>query len=194
LKTSNAEIRKSYANITANNSATKEHSTIKSIVKAARDEEIAEDHEKRRRASNVIVHSVPEQNEVNKEDCLNADRDYIISLINDIRVKANIKYIGRIGNQSPEKLRPIKIVFEKEDEELSVLRSLPNLKQHNHTYKGISVTEDFTQAEREIQKRWSQKAKERNDKENDDTTIWRVRGSPKNGLFLKKFHKKNPQA
>ena len=60
-------------------------------------------------------------------------------------------------------------------------------------YEGISVTEeeDNTPSKRSFVKKWAQKAKERNAKEPSDSNIvWRVKGNPSNGLYLKKTEKK----
>ena len=61
----------------------------------------------------------------------------------------------------------------------------------NPNYEGISVTKDYTLLERSVIKKWTQKAKERNLKDaSDSNIIWRVRGSPASGLYLKKTEKK----
>lgn len=65
---------------------------------------------------------------------------------------------------------------------------LSNLKNAEDKYKFISVKDDYTIKEREIIKQWHQDAEERNKKEN--TTMWKVRGDPKNGLRLVKVNKK----
>ena len=56
-------------------------------------------------------------------------------------------------------------------------------------FTGISITEDYTLAEREMIKTYRTKAKELNDESKSSDTIIRVRGCPKNGLFLKKVKK-----
>ena len=69
------------------------------------------------------------------------------------------------------------------------MSNLFNLKGKN-MYKGISVTEDYTISERQMIKNFTSKAKERNSAESDDTDyVWKVRGTPKNGLVLKRFKK-----
>ena len=72
------------------------------------------------------------------------------------------------------------------------MRNLGNLQQYP-SYKGISITEDLTVAERDQYKTWLEKANKKNqDEPNDTSFVWRVRGSPKNGLYLKKIQKKTP--
>ena len=70
------------------------------------------------------------------------------------------------------------------------MKGLVNLKG-KPMYEWISVTEDYTLSERSIIKEWAQKAKERNAKEpSDSNIIWRVKGNPSKGLYLKKTEKK----
>ena len=49
----------------------------------------------------------------------------------------------------------------------------------------MSVTDDYTKAERVLIRTWANKAKELSAKE--PNTIWRVRGSPETQIYLKKF-------
>lgn len=72
-----------------------------------------------------------------------------------------------------------------------VMSRLVNLKNADDQYRTISVKDDYTFEERGIIKQWLRKADEKNKKEN--TTEWKVRGSPKNGLRLVKVTKRNHQ-
>ena len=84
--------------------------------------------------------------------------------------------------------RPLKIVLENAGDKKSIFANLKNLKG-KEIYYGISISEDYTAVERSVIKSWVDKAKERNDKESQNSNvIWRVRGSPKKGtMHLKKF-------
>ena len=76
-----------------------------------------------------------------------------------------------------------------EEEKNRILSNLRNLKD-SPEYKTISVTEDYTITERRMIKDWSDKAKEKTKNESPDSKfVWRVRGSPKNSLRLKRFLK-----
>ena len=59
-------------------------------------------------------------------------------------------------------------------------------------FTGISITDDYTLAEREMIKAYRMKAKDLNNENINSDTIIRVRGCPKNGLFLKKMKKTVP--
>ena len=56
-------------------------------------------------------------------------------------------------------------------------------------YKGINITPDYTFSERQLIKDFCIEAREKSmEKEkNDSSYVWRVRGTPKNGMFLKRF-------
>ena len=85
--------------------------------------------------------------------------------------------------------RPIKVTFNNASEKEKVMKNLPNLKG-KLDFKGISIKEDLTLNERMIIKEFVNKAKEENAKGPSDTKyIWHVRGSPKNGLTIRRFKK-----
>ena len=67
-------------------------------------------------------------------------------------------------------------------------RFLKNLKG-NEEYRGISIKEDYTLNERQLIKVYVEQAKALNalEKAKKSTTVYKVRGTPKNGLFLKRF-------
>ena len=68
------------------------------------------------------------------------------------------------------------------------MRSLRNLKGKNE-YKGISITDDYTVTEREMIKDYKTEAKDLNAKKESDDFFYCVRGTPKNGLYIKKVKK-----
>ena len=72
---------------------------------------------------------------------------------------------------------------------MTLLQNLQKLKDDKR-YKGIGITEDYTLSERKLIQEYNARSKEKNyyDPENN-SDVWRVRGSPKNGLFIKKFRK-----
>ena len=79
----------------------------------------------------------------------------------------------------------MKLAFLNVREKNKFMQNLKNLKGKEQ-FKGISIRDDYTIAERNIIKEFVIKAKERNDKE-DEKYTWKVRGNPKRGLFLKRF-------
>ena len=109
--------------------------------------------------------------------------------LNDVEANSTVTFMTRIGSKRTNYTRPIKVVFGSAHEAYLIIKNLIKLND-NPKYRGISITEDFTLFERSVIKEWSNKAKERNAKEPNTSNItWRVRGSPKTGLYLKKISK-----
>ena len=74
------------------------------------------------------------------------------------------------------------------------MNNLKNLKG-NDMYTGISITDDYTVSERMMIKEYANRAKEENKNETENSKyVWRVRGTPKNGLTIKKIMKVKPTA
>lgn len=168
---------------------TSDTSGIKLAIKQARDEEIALEMEKRRRATNIIVHGIKEEEQVcDNSDKNNHTRDceWADQLVKDLHVSSKIKKIFRIGKKPN---RPLLICLDSEDDKLKIMGNLPSLKG-NDTYKGISITEDLCRSQREKYKELSQQAKDLNDDLETDEFIYRVRGSSKNGFDIKKVYNK----
>eukprot|EP00111_Clytia_hemisphaerica_P014008 TCONS_00041222-protein len=141
---------------------TSDTSGIKLAIKQARDEEIALEMEKRRRATNIIVHGIKEEEHVcDNSDKNNHSRDceWADQLVKDLHVSSKIKKIFRIGKKPN---RPLLICLDSEDDKLKIMGNLPSLKG-NDTYKGISIAEDLCRSQREKYKELSQQAKDLND-------------------------------
>ena len=91
------------------------------------------------------------------------------------------KFITRTGDQF-KKAHPIKVVFENSHQKHLVPNLVPNLKG-NKAYHEVSITEEFILFEGSMIKEWSNKAKDRNKKEqNDSKYILRVLETPSKGL------------
>ena len=102
--------------------------------------------------------------------------------------------MDRIGQVTQGKKRPLKMVLNNEEDQQKVLHNLTNLKG-KPSYKGISITEDYTYNERILIREFAEQAKLKNDEEdkNKSNFVWRVRGTPKNGLVMKRFTKANQE-
>ena len=178
---------KSYAAATKNESANQPSPTeLKKIIKSARDDQMIEEHQKKVRAKNIIIHGCQEK------DGIDSDISLVENIMKDLKVKVNIKHIARLGNNQTGQ-RPIKVIFDNEKDKQVIMGNLSSLKDYPG-YRKISIMDDYTPAERQLIKAWTEKAKQRNEEETDkENIVWKVRGSPKNELYLKKFHKKKTQ-
>ena len=171
----------SYARVVSQKSTPE---NFRSIMLATKNEERAEESEKKRRSKNLIIHGKGEQTPEEDETFTN-------EMLKELQIGAiNIKHIERIGTIDIKKGRPIKLVFHNEEDQQKVFLNLRNLKGKN-LYNKISIREDYTFTERSLVKSFIEQAKLKNQEEEgkNSNIIWRVRGTPKNGLILKRFTK-----
>ena len=171
-----------YANIVGESQSESTPTSFRAIMMATKNEELAEEAEKKRRECNLIIHG--------KEENGDDDKLFVQNLNKQISVgSVKINQIMRVGEIKANKIRPLKVVLSSPDEKNKVLYSMKNLKG-NELYKGISVTDDYTINEREMIREFVKKAKKENEKEDKESNyIWRVRGCPKNGLTIKRLTK-----
>ena len=189
IQSSNAEMKskitdatKSYANV-AKNRVVQSNSDLKTIIHEARHAEMTEQRDRNSRTCNIIIHSE------DQADDGEAEKKYVATLFENIKVPVNIKWIARIGIWADFNKRPIKVSLANEKEKKPCLEKSCSLK-NNTVYVGISITEDLTVVERAYLKEWVDKAKSLNQSlPAESTSIWRVRGDSKNGYRLKEFTK-----
>ena len=154
---------------------------FRTLMRTTRNEEITEDKEKERRKRNIIVHGCETSDE-------SKTKGFIETLFKDIGAESIVaKAINKIGKEEQSK-RPIIVEFQSEQDKDKIMRSLPNLKGKTE-YKGTSITDDYTVAERELIKEYRREAKELNAKNETGEYVFVVRGTPKNGLYHKKIKK-----
>ena len=114
---------RSYANVVGKslNSNSVPHD-FRAIMMVNRNEELAEETEKKRRSTNLIIHGKHESTEAN-------DKDSVDNLIKDLQISSVvIKQVERIEQQSDNKKRPIKVTLKSEAERDKILHNLHNLK------------------------------------------------------------------
>ena len=110
---------------------------FRAIMLATKNEEMVEEADRKRRVKNLIIHN---KNELTPEH----DKAYTQHLVKELKVgDIDVKQIERLGQKDNAKKRPIKIVFNNEEDKEKVLNNLKNLKDIQ-IYKGISITPDHT--------------------------------------------------
>ena len=164
---------------------------LKSIMMTTKNEEITEQNEKKRRAKNIMIFGKSEYGERWQKD---EDKAFAEKLFKDLQIgQIEVKEVSRIGeyNREGTKIRPLKITVDTEEQKEKIMRNLSNLKG-NDDYGGISIKEDYTINERMLIREYVEQAKALNALETTKRSKfeYRVRGTPKNGLFLKKFMSK----
>ena len=164
---------------------------FRTIMKEAREEEITEEKEQKRRTCNIILHGVTENKDTNKEDSKKSDEDFIVTLLESLKVPATYKSFVRIGYDQ-NKARPIKLIMSCEEDKQKVMSSLGKLKDLER-FHSVSITDDYTLQQRKTIKEWVNKAKQKNNEEAEDSRyIWKACTTQKNGMFLKKLLKRKP--
>ena len=69
------------------------------------------------------------------------------------------------------------------------MKNLRNLKD-DEVFKRIGVTEEFTLSERKMIKEYNDKAKKKTEEDDErNLYIWRVRGTPQDGLQIKRIRR-----
>ena len=156
-----------------------------------RNEEMEEERDRKSRAKNIIIHG---KFEIGNAD----DKFFSDNLIKELQIGApKINQIERIGKETEggngsTLKRPIKLTMNSEEDKDKVLNNLKALKD-KPLYKRISITADYTYSERQLVRDYRERANQKNDNETANQTnyIWRVRGTPKNGLRLMRFVRTN---
>ena len=177
--------KKTFAEVAKEN---KQQPSLSNIKKALRDEKLEEKLEEQRKQakqSNIIIHGVPESNDINH------DTEFLNELFDATGSKTEQElFFDRIGPSKPAGInqRPIKVVFCNGHEKDAFMGSLSKLKDVQK-YVKISITDDLTRTERQLIKLWKNKADQRNKVNKNSNFVWKVRGSPRGdpGIYLKKI-------
>lgn len=154
---------------------------LRTIMMNQKNEEILEENDRKTRAKNFVVHGKKEEGE--GDDAF--IKELLIQVCSD---DSKIVTVKRIGTAAATTTQPILVQMQSEADKIKVMSNLRNLKDVTK-YAGLSITDDYTLAEREMIRNYRQKAKVLNEQNPDAETVVRVRGCPKNGLFLKKLKK-----
>ena len=169
------------------------------IMKQAENEKLWEENEKKTRACNVILHGVLEAadqtDQTDQTIGKKHDEEYVSNFISTLGLQIKYKAMFRLGKRSATEevsKRPLKIILRSEEDKDRIMASLKKLKDKEE-YKGVSVKDDYTIQDRNLIKQWVEKANSANAQEPTESNyVWRVRGTPKNGMILKRFLKRVP--
>ena len=69
------------------------------------------------------------------------------------------------------------------------MKNLNLLKNAANKFRKLSIKDDYTREEWE-EITWVAKAKDKNERDEDITVVWRVRGCPKNDFRLQRMQKR----
>ena len=156
------------ATVTGNNNDSDTPETVKApkvanlrtIMMNQKNEEILEKNDRKTRAKKIVVHGKKEDD--GEDDAF--IKEFLILVGDDDSKMVSAK---RIGTAQETTTRPILVQLQSEVDKIKVMSNLRNLKDVSK-YTGISITGDYTLAEREMIKNYRQKAKELNNEKNPD--------------------------
>ena len=160
---------------------------FKNIMKEAKNDEKIEQKEVDRRSTNFVIHGADEIGDTPASIKEN-DETYVIEILTQVKISERPKAIRRLGKKMNGKTRPILIEMNSQDQKNELMANLKYLKGTTEYFGSIRITDDYTKDERELIKDFVAKANEKN--RNDPNNVYRVRGNPKNGLFLIHFPRK----
>ena len=155
-------------------------------MRETKNEEVVQQRQREAEAQNIVIRGIPEEADT-QEGNIAADTNTIKELLRVIEVEATPVSIVRLGNRTESKRRSIKIRMGTLNERELMMSSLGKLKVAPEKFEIISITKDYTIVERWVIKNKFEKAKNKTEAEGGGNNIWKVRGSPKNGLLLIKF-------
>ena len=157
---------------------------LRKIMQDAKNDDKVEESEQAKRAPNFIIHGAEEFGD-DEESMKKLDNEYIGDILKHLGLAAKPDSVIRIGDPKKSNSRPIKVTMKTKVDKQSVMSRLNRLKGTEETFGKISITDDFTQSEREMIKNWSTKAKAKSTA--DKEYVYKVRGDPKNGMRLVRF-------
>ena len=160
---------------------------LRKIMEETRNDEKIERIEQEKRSQNFIIHGAEEIGDSANEISEN-DADYINEVLAHLRITSQAESITRLGKPNESKCRVLKIVMQTKAAKEEVMANLRRLKGTDEQFGRISVTDDYTNSDREKIRDFANRAREQ--AKSDPTRVFKVRGDPKNGLRIISYAKK----
>ncbi len=131
------------------------------------------------RERNIIIHRAPESDAENMQARREDDNFFVMTLCDVLEVDdISIERVFRLGPPRADQNRPLKVIFESVDDKADLMSNLYKLRSAEDVFRGLSITNDLTQSEREENKILVQRAKEMTESETSGEFVFRVRGPP----------------
>ena len=184
--TASAASTATFASVTAATTSTAtDGKDLASALKRSRNAELIETQERQKRENNIIIYGIGETLASENVPLNVQDKEFISSLLETIEADVTPKLIIRLGQANDQTNRPVKVVLNTTADKRKIMTNLNKLKNAEQTYRFLSVRDDYTIEERELIKSFTEEAKRKNLEGN--TNVWKVRGTPKNGLHVVKI-------
>ena len=151
------------------------------VLLETQNEEKIQQSQRDARSKNIIIHGIAEADPSD-------DTNIIKELTSVLDCGVTPSSIIRVGKKKEQGSRPLKIIMSTVNDKECIMGSLGKLKNAPDNLRRISVTDDYTQEERESIRQKVAEAKQMTETKGEGKYIWRVRGTPKNGLILRRFN------
>ena len=175
----------SYAEAAAKNlTQNLDEKLLGNIVTEAKNSERIQEHERTKRENNIIIYGANVNNDM-------TDAEYIVALFDILGVAVQPQATIRLGkvDENQNGTRPLKLVMKTTADKSQIMSRLVNLRDADDKFRKISVRDDYSFEERHLIKQWADKAAAKNKEEN--TSEYKIRGNPKNGLRLVRVTKRS---
>ena len=128
------------------------------------------------RDQNIIIHGIYEGD--------GDDRLYLTKLFDFLGMDhTGLLAAHRLGIKKSDRQRPLRVTMKTLEDKEELMSRLGLLWNAENDLKKMSVTDDYTIAEREEIRRWVTMAKEKTTNETSGY-VWKARGTPKTGMRL----------
>ena len=152
------------------------------VLLETQNEEKIQQSQRDARSKNFIIHGISEV----EED--GYDTNVVKEIIDFLDCGVSPVSVIRVGKKKEQGSRPLKITMASVQNKDNIMRNLGKLKDAPENLRKISVTDDYTQEERESIRQKVAEAKKMTETKGEGKYVWRVRGTPKNGLILRRFN------
>ena len=153
---------------------------IEGALKSQLNEDKAEEQEIQRRRTSVIVHGIAESDADSADERIDNDILQIAAMLEELGVTgAKVEQAIRLGKKQTDSTgtqrpRPLKIVFDTEDNKIQVIRKAKNLRdKKDGGWEKVFVHQDLTPRQREERNKLVQELKGRLAQGEKDLVIYR---------------------
>jgi hypothetical protein len=148
---------------------------VEGALKVQMQEDRAEEAERMKRRTSVIIHGMVESQDTVPEKREEEDGNRVQVMLHEMNCdQVNVRKVIRLGKRqegADAKARPIKMVLETEDSKTKVLMRAKNLKGKEGGLEHVFLHQDLTPKEREARKVLVQEIKERRSRGESDLII-----------------------
>ncbi|KAK3104618.1 hypothetical protein FSP39_006297 [Pinctada imbricata] len=140
----------------------------------------SEINERKQRENNIVIHGIEEAVSENASERVKHDKERIMEILNTCIGKTDDKQVvkvKRLGKYKPENpKRPLLATLPDTDTKKMLFQNIRKLATEGEKYKDVRISNDFTQAERDQERKLVSEMKEL--QKNSGEFLYRIRGPP----------------